>query len=136
MHLSGIISLFIFAGASLSLLLGSFLYVADSALCTVFLIAGLLSPLMAFPILGVGLVAELIISGRLAYRSRPNVIRDTQVHLNRNPNVCGDFSEAPDEALPKELERQTATARRKSGDDDPERLRPKPSASTGKRPTG
>ena len=134
MHLSGIISLFIFAGASLSLLLGAYFYVADSALSTVFLIAGLLSPLMAFPILGVGLVAELIISGRLAYRSRPNVIRDSQVYLKRKPNVNGDSREDPDDALPKELERQTATAQQKPGDDDSERIRPRPSAATGKRP--
>lgn len=104
MHLSGITAILLGLVGSIMTLLGAAGFITQPGLASLLIVLGVMTGLFALPLLGLGLLAELIISGRLAYNRRPPVIRDTQAYFRRNePQVDAKAPEDEKDKAPEAL---------------------------------
>lgn len=83
MHIAGITVILLGILTAIFGVAGIGLFAADPLLGATAWIVAALCALTTLPVLACGLLAELIISGRLAYNRRPPIIRDTDAYFKR-----------------------------------------------------
>lgn len=87
MHLAGITTILLGLLGAVCLFFGAVSYWTSPILGIFGFLLGGVALISIWPILGIGLLAELMISGRLAYNRRAPVIRDTQAYFKHGERL-------------------------------------------------